>query len=101
MPNIIVSGRSSMTIMDDIRRIVASLGLDPNDSVITFSPEVVVANLATGKDSPYLVVRDTDRQRVARIAVALNKALNIDVEWELIGGFISCQGEPFSKVPPA
>jgi hypothetical protein len=87
--------------MDEIRMIISSLGLDPNDSVITYSPEVVVANLATGKDSPYFVVRDTDLQRAVEIAVALNKALNIDVEWELIGGFIPCQGEPFSKVPPA
>lgn len=97
MPNVVTIGRHSVEMCDTIARIIASLGIDPMEAVITFSPDMVCFNPATGKDSPYLVVRDTDSERAIKIAEALNEKLNIDVEIEIVQGFLPCKGEPLSQ----
>lgn len=96
MPNIVLVGCHSVEMCDDIARTIATLGIDPIEAVITFSPEIVCFNAATSKDSPYLVVRDTEKNTAMNIALALNKGLNVDVEIEVIAGFLPCKGKPFS-----
>jgi hypothetical protein len=41
-----------------------------------------------GLSAPYLIVRDSDARQAKEIAEDLNKTLNLDVEWEVIGGFL-------------
>jgi hypothetical protein len=89
LPNIVIIGRSSLGICDEITAIVTQLGIDPKDGVITYSPDICcISMMPDNHDSPYLIVRDTDPERCQRIAQALNKELNIDVEWQTIAGFI-------------
>jgi hypothetical protein len=98
MPNIVVVGRSSLGICDKISEIVTSLGVSATDGVITYSPELCCINMsAQHRDSPYLIVRDTDRDRGVAIGEALNKGLNIDVEVEVLSAFFLCEGRPFEK----
>lgn len=88
MPNIVVVGRSSLGICDEISKIVTSLGVNPSDGVITYSPELCCIDMTEShKECPYLIVRDTDRERGEKIARALNRELDIDVELEVLTGF--------------
>lgn len=41
------------------------------------------------KDSPYIIVRDTEDGRMLRVGYLLNEKLNVDVEMELIDHFFS------------
>jgi len=93
LPNVVIIGRSSLGICDEISTIVAKLGIALKDAVITYSPEICCIGMVPGHpDSPYLIVRDTDPERGQMIAEALNKGIGIDVEWETIAGFIPKPG---------
>ena len=93
MPNIVIVGRSSLGICDEISAVVAQLGISLQDAVITYSPELCCISMAPGNhDSPYLIVRDTNPEEGRMIAEALNKGLKMDVEWEIIAGFLPKPG---------
>ena len=88
MPNIVIVGRSSLGICDEISMIVKALGVSETDGVITFSQDTVCIDMSsTHRDSPYLIVRDTNRERADKIALALNAGLDIDVEVEIPHNF--------------
>ena len=99
MPNIMVFGRLSFKVSDQIARIVLGLGISPADVILTEMPEAIITDL-TNRDMPYLVVRDTDSERCQEIARALNQELNVDVEVEVITDFFPKRGEVFSKQEP-
>lgn len=93
LPNVVIIGRSSLGICEEISAIVARLGINLEDAVITYSPELCCISMTPeNRDSPYLIVRDTNPERGKLIAEALNKGLSIDVEWEIIAGFIPKPG---------
>jgi hypothetical protein len=48
-------------------------------------------------DAPYLIVRDTSVDRAMKIAKALNKELNIEIEVESIYAFLPRKGMRFKK----
>ena len=88
MPNVVIIGRSSLGICDEISAIVAKLGIDLKEAVITYSPELCCIGMtAEHRDSPYLIVRDTDEQRGRKIGAALSHGLHIDVEVQVLAVF--------------
>ncbi|MCX6787102.1 MAG: hypothetical protein NTY93_01075 [Candidatus Kaiserbacteria bacterium] len=92
MPNIVVVGRSSVSV-GDISRIVTQLGINEADGVITCPcqyqyPLCCVDMTERHNESPYLIVRDTDENEAMRIAHALNRGLKIDVEVEILRAFL-------------
>ncbi len=89
MPNIVIVGHSSIGICSEISKIVTDLGIKADEGVITFSPDLCCLDMSEQhRDSPYLVVRDTDGEEAAKIASALNEALEIDVEIQVLSGFL-------------
>ncbi len=93
MPNIVIVGRSSLGICDEISTIVTALGVSATDGVITFSQDTVCIDMSSSHhDSPYLIVRDIDGERADKIALALNAGLDIDVEVEILRNFYPRKG---------
>jgi len=101
MPNVVIVGKSSLGIIDEISEIVESQGVHRRNGIITYSPPMCSIDMTENhNDSPYLVVRDTSAKRANRLARALNAKLNIDVEIEVLAGFIARRGEVFFQPTP-
>lgn len=79
-----------MTIKSsNISKIVKQLGVDPEDGVITYDSHLRCVDMTEHqKNSPYLIVRDTNEERAMKIAEALNTELSIDVEVEILHAFL-------------
>jgi len=89
LPNVVIIGRSSLGICDEISAIVRQLGIDGENAVITYSPELCCIDMTKQhRDSPYLIVRDTDETRARTIGTALNARLNMDTEVQLLADFL-------------
>lgn len=90
MPNIVIIGRSSRDICDEITKIVTQLGVDPKEGVITYSPEICcISMMPDNHDCPYIIVRDSDKERALEIGDALRHYLGMDVEVEVLAAFFS------------
>ena len=88
MPNIVIIGDDKNFTRKKIAKVVAKLGVSETDGVITYGRIGLNCVDMTGKSAPYLIVRDTNKGRCMKIATALNKQLNVDVEVENLVAFL-------------
>ena len=87
MPNIMLVGFpfiEAESLRMKIEDFLRGRGLYEETVITVFFGEVVSVYLG----SPYLVLRDTDPKRLDDLAVALNETFNVDVEYELLRGFL-------------
>jgi len=94
MPNIIICGYEEETaeamkkLIDDIMQ---GLGLQ-DDAITTIIAAKTESCDGKRKSMPYLVVRSTSEDEVRRIIDAFKeKGVMQDLEWDVIGGFISAE----------
>ncbi|MDD4803951.1 MAG: hypothetical protein PHN69_02145 [Candidatus Pacebacteria bacterium] len=88
MPNIVMVGVEDHHVQERIQKILLSMeeGIS-TDSVITVIPGSSCTEIVKGNKAPYLIVRDTNNTRGAKIATVLSRIINIDVEQEVLAGF--------------
>lgn len=97
MTHVIIIGRSSLGITDEISAVMKEQGVTDAQGAITYSPDLCCVGIGSyHQDSPRLVVRDTDRTRAIQVGKALNSRFNIDVEVEVVDGFLPASGPAFS-----
>jgi hypothetical protein len=86
MPNIVMVGfifDEEEEIQQKIGEILSFLQSEvKTEAVITTLRGSYCEEMVTGKEAPYLIVRDTSLDRGKAIAKALNVGLNVDVELE-------------------
>jgi hypothetical protein len=75
------------TLRPQIERLVRDLG-ESHDAITTSIP-AITKWCDRDKRAPYLLVRNTKLSRARRIAEEIHRVLDIDVEYEKIGGFIA------------
>ena len=81
-----IVGFCDETLSGAICSVLKEMGVS-KDAVITSLPGSVCIEVDSGKNAPYLIVRDTDKKEGEEIAENLRSKLNIDVEFEKIDTF--------------
>ncbi|MGA3193190.1 MAG: hypothetical protein ABSF56_03560 [Minisyncoccia bacterium] len=90
MPNILIVGFDKNVVENvwvNVAAIVCQLGLG-GDAIVTIVP-ADTKWCDNPVPAPYLVVRDTDLEGARKIANALHRRLNLDIEYEKIAGFLA------------
>ena len=91
MPNIMIVGfdLEAVMIQKRVKRVLQEIG-EGHDAITTVI-EATTEFCTKNDNAPYLIVRNTKKKRAKAIAEALNKELNLDVEWEVLGGFLEAK----------
>ncbi len=92
MHNILIIGfkkKEAMKIRKTVDAVIKKIGLI-HDGVTTIIPATVKC-CHMNKRAPYLLVRNTKIEKAYEIAKALHAKLNLDIEFEQIGGFLEAK----------
>ncbi|MFA5934518.1 MAG: hypothetical protein WC827_01370 [Candidatus Paceibacterota bacterium] len=92
MPNIVMVGIDDEQFRGRIRQILLSMDDEgvSTDSRITKNVGSSCNEIVNDEKTHYLIVRDTNKTRGARIAVILSGKLKIYVEMEVLAGSYPC-----------
>lgn len=100
MANVLIVGfeaREASAIREMVDDILAKIkeSYDSSTTIIPaearFHRKIPSGERGGRKNAAYIWVRNTKLSRAKRIAVALQKGLNLDVEYDQIGGFIPAE----------
>lgn len=94
MPNIHIVGfskKKAHTIRERINKVLQEIGEDHDACTTIISAEVRWCSPGKKGSAPYLQVCNTNLDRCAKIAMALNKKLNLDVEFSWLDGFLGAK----------
>ena len=92
MPNILIIGfkeKDALKIRKKVDAVLKKIG--PIHDGVTTIISATTKCCHMNKQAPYLLVRNTKIEKAYEIAKALHAELNLDIEFEQIGGFLEAK----------
>ena len=90
MANVLIVGfekLESRVVRDKVDAVIKKMG-KAHDAISTILP-AETKWCGSHSHAPYLIVRHTKLKEAKTVAIALNKALNLEVEFDKVDGFLA------------